>query len=357
MLRKLLSPSAAYALKAAEEALRDAGLAGSPLAQCGLFVGSVCLEANPEAFIPALRESISASNEVDLARFATHGMNLLDPLFLVKSLPNAGACAIAIMQQALGCNLNVTNGSVSGLQATIAAAAAIERGETSVAVAGGYDTLLQMDNIVEHLLAKRLALRHSNGKRPRCFSNVHQGYALGEGAAFVVLESADSARRRSATVYGRIAGYGQSCFSQGWGQTTAPADGLAYAARKALASAGGGAPDVVMGDGLGIGDDDSRETAVAKEIALPECPRYTASTGALGFTGAASGVFSLVHALLSIRNSVIPPVIADVQEDALSGGLRLVRDAQPCPVRRVLVWNSDRGIKNAAIVADAWDGS
>jgi 3-oxoacyl-(acyl-carrier-protein) synthase len=51
MLRKLLSPSPGFALAAATEALRDAQLLGTDLTECALYAGSVCLEANPDAFI------------------------------------------------------------------------------------------------------------------------------------------------------------------------------------------------------------------------------------------------------------------------------------------------------------------
>ena len=59
MLRKLLSPSPAMAVASAAEALADAAVATEDCLDCGLFVGSVCLDVNPEALIPAIRESIS----------------------------------------------------------------------------------------------------------------------------------------------------------------------------------------------------------------------------------------------------------------------------------------------------------
>jgi 3-oxoacyl-[acyl-carrier-protein] synthase II len=162
MLRKLLSTSSSYALAAAGEAFTDSGVQQSELAGCGIYVGSVSLEANPEAFIPALRQSIDECAEVNLSRFARQGMKLIDPLFLVRSLPNAGLCGVGIQYQVLGPNANITNGQVSGLEAIFAAVEAIRRGEADAALAGGYDTLLQMDCIVEHLLAGRLAQRNGN---------------------------------------------------------------------------------------------------------------------------------------------------------------------------------------------------
>jgi 3-oxoacyl-[acyl-carrier-protein] synthase II len=181
------------------------------LTYCGLYIGSVCLDADPEAFIPALRESIDATDQVDLSRFAAHGIKLIDPLFLVKSLPNAGLCAIAIQHQTLGPNANITNGSVSGLQAIISAMSALRRGEAEMALAGGYDSLLRMDSIVDHLLAGRLAgARFAPAQACRPFDRRRSGYALAEGAAFLVLETLDHARARHASLYGELIASGQS---------------------------------------------------------------------------------------------------------------------------------------------------
>jgi len=195
MLRKLLSPSPGYAVAAATEALRDSQLLHSDLKKCGLYAGSVCLEANPDAFIPALREAVDDAGNVSLDRFARNGMKLIDPLFLVRSLPNAGLCSIAIQHQVLGPNANLTNGPVSGLQAVIAATEAIRRGDAEIALAGAYDSLLQMDCIVDHLLSGRLAAAADAPSRAcRPFDRARSGYALSEGASFLLLENSEHAR-------------------------------------------------------------------------------------------------------------------------------------------------------------------
>ena len=75
MLRAL-SAGSAYALGSATEALQDSGVAAAEFSDCGLYVGSVCLEVSPETFIPALKESVNKQNQVDISCFARHGMKL-----------------------------------------------------------------------------------------------------------------------------------------------------------------------------------------------------------------------------------------------------------------------------------------
>jgi 3-oxoacyl-[acyl-carrier-protein] synthase II len=354
MLRKLLSPSPAFALAAAAEAMRDAGLAGGDLTDCGLYAGSVCLDADPEAFIPALRESVDSANNLNLSRFATHGIKLVDPLFLVKSLPNAGLCAIAIQYQVLGPNANITNGSVSGLQAVIAAMDALRRGDADVALAGGYDSLLRMDCIVDHLLAERLAgneLPPAQACRP--FDRRRNGYALAEGGAFVALETREHATRRGARIYGELLGTGQSSLAGNLLGRAPEDDALAVCAGQALeTSEGADGVDLVIGDGLANAADDDRELRTCRGLFPGRAVPFTASTGALGFPGATAGGFSLVHALLAMRGGVIPPTI-NCDDPVDASGVDLVTRARSARLRSVLVWTSDRGIKNAAVVAAA----
>jgi 3-oxoacyl-[acyl-carrier-protein] synthase II len=353
MLRKLLSPSPAFALASASEALADAGLTSSDLSECGLYVGSVCLDANPEAFIPALRESIKG-DDVDLSRFATHGIKLIDPLFLVKSLPNAGLCSIAIQHQVLGPNANITNGSVSGLQAVIAAMESLWRGDAEFALAGGYDSLLRMDMIVDHLLNENLASGEEEPCRAcRPFDKRHSGYALGEGAAFLMLETEHRARQRGARIYGELVSFGETASPGG---LIAPrfnsAEHFAAAAREAIAVAGikPSAVDCVFGTGLATEWDDAHEACAYQQTFDGAGPPFTCFTGSFGFPGAATGTFSLLHAMLAMRDNVVPPIL-NCDEPLDQFKIPFVRESQAMPVNSVLVWNSDHGIKNAAIMA------
>jgi 3-oxoacyl-[acyl-carrier-protein] synthase II len=353
MLRKLLSPSPAYALAGTTEALKNAALDSADLTGCGLYVGSVCLDANPEALIPALRASINENQELDLERFAIYGMKLVDPLFLVKSLPNAGLCAIAIQHRVLGSNANITNGGVSGLQAVAAAFEAIRHGEVEFAVAGAYDSLLQLDCVVEHLLQGRLVQNSDQPERAcRPFDRNRAGYALGEGSAFLILESLNHAQRRHARIYGEILSYGDTTDStlliepdQGDGEA------LAAAVHETLDFAGVRARDVdaVFGDGDAVRADDDRESRAYQSVFPEAGAAFTSATAAIGYTGAASGAFSLIHAILSLDRGVLPPILNsdDPVPDCV---LPLVGKARAAELHKLLVWNSDRGIKNAAML-------
>lgn len=358
MLRKLLSPSAGYAVGAAGEALQMAGLTGDTarLESCGLYVGSLSLEIDPETFIPPLRAALDSRGQFDMSLFAQRGMKVIDPLFLVKALPNAGAGGISVEHQVLGPNTNLTNGPTSGLNAVALAAAAIGRGETDCALGVGYDTLLGMDSFVEQFIAGRLSQRYDDASRAcRPFDGERDGTVLGEGAACLVLEWEESARARGAHVLGEILGVSQTSAPA----LLSPANGtergaLREAACQALGMGRCGAERLgaVFVDGLGTREDDRREAGAVQEVLEGAAIPVSAATGAMGFTGAASGVFSLVHAVLALAQQVIPPLINWRVADP-DCPVQIVPRATACALERALVWNSDRGIKNVAVLAGA----
>jgi len=353
MLRKLLSPSAGYAVGAAGEALADAGLRGDAeaLGGCGLYVGSLSLEIDPEVFIPPLRASLTPDGRFDISLFARRGMKMLDPLFLVRALPNAGVCGISVEHQVLGPNTNLTNGTASGLMSVGRAAAAVRRGEVRCAVAGGYDTLLGMDSVAEHLIAGRLSRRFdSPADACRPFDRHRDGYVLGEGAAFVVIESADHALARGARVYAELGPFGETTDTRLLRpEKRHDGSALERAAQLVLDGDGRGADELgaVFGDGLGTELDDLREAGALEKLLLDAPAPFAAVTPALGFTGAASGVFSLVHAVLAVHGGVAPALPERREEDPRCR-VHVLRRPAALAHPRALVWNSERGVKNVA---------
>lgn len=359
MLRKLLSPSAGYAVGAAGEAITDAGVMEdkATLGKCGLYVGSLSLEIDPDVFVSPLKASLTPQGAFDICLFAKRGMKLLDPLFLVRALPNAGLCGISVEHQVLGPNTNLTNGSTSGLMSVGLAMAAIQRGEVDCAVAGGYDTLLGMDSVAEHLIANRLSRHYEEPDRAcRPFDRHRDGYVLGEGAALVFLESVDHAEARDARAYAELL----SCAETADPALLAPehtADGIALeqAARRALEAADRGVEEVgvIFGDGLGTEPDDLREASAVERLCPEPTVHFTAATSAIGFTGAASGVFSLVHAVMAVRERVVP-ALANCDDPDPRCSIHFLTRPERGAYRHALVWQSDRGVKNVALLVGAY---
>ncbi len=360
-LRKILSENAGHCVAAAGQVLHDAGLESQHelLREGGLYIGSPAINIAPEVFIPAVRASFSPEGEFEMQRFAQRGMRLLDPLFLVKALPNIGLGGMSVQHQILSSNVNITNGVTSGLQAVAVAAAAIRRGEIDCAVAGGYDSLLTMDSIAENIIQERLSQRVENPQQAcRPFDVERDGQVVAEGAAVIFLESESSARARGVPIYGEILSVAH---------TTDPhamldpdrTDGsfLARAARLAVENAQRTPQDVdaIFGDGLATEVDDLREADAIRRFQGDSPALYTAATGAMGFAGAVSGVFSLIHALMTLRYGELPPLTNCFDMDPRCG-LNHPSRRQSIHAAHLLVLNSDRGRKNIALLLGAVAG-
>lgn len=361
-LRKLLQPSGAFAVAAAGEALADAGLidpelagagrgeeeAADPrLAGAGLYFGSVSYDVPSRIYVPALRASFGPDERFQFERFGRQGVALVDPLLIVKGLPNAALCGIAIEHGIQGPNANFANGAAAGLEAVIAAAEAVRWGEVEVAVAGGSDCLLQPEHLIEHTLRGRLwtgEAPRATGCRP--FAAGRQGYLPGEGAAVVVLESAEHARERGARAYAEILGDGETAAGPGDEE-----EALLAAALAALGGVAGGPADALFAQGIGTPADDLREARVAEALFGGRVP-VTAAGGALGYTGAAGGILAFVHAIWSLAHGWLPPTIGCDDPDPACR-VPLVRAGERRerrPLRTALAWATDEGRKNAAVL-------
>jgi 3-oxoacyl-[acyl-carrier-protein] synthase II len=355
MLRKLLLPSATFAVAAAGEALADARLAddGARLERCGLYFGSVGYEVPGRTFEPALRSSFDAGRAFSFARFAEAGMEQVDPLLIVKGLPNAAPCGAAIEHGIRGPNASFANGPASGLQAALAAFVAIRFGVVDVALVGGSDSLLLADHFVAHHVAGRLLLGDEPpwlGARP--FDERRRGYVLGEGAATCVLEAEEHARGRGARVYGAILGAGETCASPRGDEDGRSLEAAARAAMGDLRQPTVPHVDLVFATGIGTVADDIREARACRRLFPPPAPvQVTAATGALGVTGAASGAYGLVHALRSMASGTVPPTTGHEHADPCCA-MPVVGRSEARAISSALVWTTD-GARNVALLLGA----
>ncbi|MEM8961160.1 MAG: beta-ketoacyl synthase N-terminal-like domain-containing protein [Acidobacteriota bacterium] len=366
MLRKLLQPSAAFAVGAAAEALDDAKIASAgqgaagqgkaELERCGLYVGSVSFELSPDFFAPALRTSFRAGrahrDAFDMQRFADQGMAVLDPLLIVKGLPNAALSGVAIELGVKGPTVNLANGTVSGAQAIAAAHDAIVDGEIEIALAGGSDSLLEPHHVVEHWV--RSGLSRSGQCRP--FDGERDGYLPGQGAGFVVLESLTHARRRGATILGSVGHIGEStAVPTGDDPASATTDALRHALEATVDSLSAEpmqeeAIQAIFAQGAATRDDDAREARVCGER-LAETP-ITATTGAHGYLGAASGPFQVIHALEALQRNELPPTVGCPFPDPTLG-IDVTTRTRAGSFENLLILTSDAGRKNVAMIVSS----
>ncbi len=311
-LHKMISKTDLFGLYAARVAIEQSGilahrerLAPESTAgfndRSGVFAGSGGgnYDGNYD-FFPVLTAA-----QGDLKIFGGEFSQVVNPMWLLRHLPNNVLCHVGIRHGFKGTNACVTNQCAGGVLALAEAAAAIRAGEADRAVAVGHDTPFEPETFYNFHILGLLA-----GAAPRPFDRDRSGTVFGEGAAAVMFEKADDARARQATVLGEFLGSGSVTEGMGVLEVRADGDGLSRAIELALADAGISAAEVgmIVAHGNGTPASDASEARAIKRVFGPSVPPVTSFKWAYGHLIAASGVIDLVLALTALRQGIVPGI-------------------------------------------------
>ena len=233
------------------------------------------------------------------------------PLTIPAFMPNAQASQVAMRHGAQGPVLTYSVACASASVAIAEAAKAVQRGEVDVAIAGGSEALIVPGVVLAWQAMQTLASFQpgEEARSVRPFAADRSGFALGEGAAFIVIESAERAARRGARVHARLAGWGLSCDATHLTKPDAP--GQARALRAALRSAGLQPRDIgycnAHGTATRIGDMVERN-ALADVWGDALDHLQVSSTKALhGHLLGAGGALEAVITVLALQRRELPP--------------------------------------------------
>ena len=233
------------------------------------------------------------------------------PTTVVLGMNNAAAGQISIANNLRGPLLNVSTACSSSATSVGEAYRAIKAGYADVVVAGGSEALITYGNLRAWHAMQALAQSdpHDPAKSCKPFSKNRTGLVLGEGAAALVIESEDSARRRGARIHAEVAGYGNAADARGI--SVPDADGQVRAIRGALADARVAPSDVqyINAHGTATAVGDVVETNAIKQAFGDAARRIPmSSTKALhGHLMGATGAVELVASISAMQRGIIPP--------------------------------------------------
>jgi 3-oxoacyl-[acyl-carrier-protein] synthase II len=269
--------------------------------------------------------SIHTISEFD-RRALTAGPSYVKPLDFANSVINAAAGQTAIWHGLRGVNSTLAGGPAVGLEAVAHAADQVASGRSVVVLAGGAEELCA-ESLLGYARTGRTAGAGGGEPRPVPFDARRDGFALGEGAALLVLESAPGAAQRGAAVLAEVAGHG-AAFDPSRGRDGAAAvDAVARAVWAALADAGVAPEDLaaVSTSASGSPEGDRREAhGVARALgpAAATVP-VTAVKGALGEPLGAGGALQAVALVTALREGSLPGIagLGEVEEGLGLAGL------------------------------------
>jgi 3-oxoacyl-[acyl-carrier-protein] synthase II len=327
-LLKFANRSHRFALGAAEQAMRDAGIAptAATATRWGCSVGT--------GMMGVAYEDLSAVQRHSAADGELHADQLVDdptasdPIVFCRSQSTAGLALLTRRFGIHGYATSVHTACASGGQAIGTALKLIRRGSVDYALAGGFDSMISPVGLGGFCLLSAVSADNDSPQRAsRPFDATRNGFVLGEGAGFVVLEEWEAARRRGAHIYAELAGDGNSLSSYRITDSPPDGDGPIQSMRAALADAGAAPEEVdyINAHGTSTYMNDKSESAAIHTVFGDKTAEVAVSStkSSMGHLIAAAGAVEVVVCALAIRHGELP-INANLRERDPDCDLNLV---------------------------------
>jgi 3-oxoacyl-(acyl-carrier-protein) synthase len=343
-LLKFASRSHRFALVAAEQALRDAGIrptaADATRWGCAVGAGMMSVDFNDVA---AIHGHSVVDDALDAARLLSDD-RANDPLAFCRTTCISGLSLLVRRHNVQGYATSVHTACASGGQALGTALKLIRRGVADRVLAGGFDSMISPIGLSGFCLLSAVSPDNDTPQRAsRPFDATRNGFLLGEGAGMLVLEEWESARARGARIYAELAGDGNSLSSYRITDSPPDGDGPIQAMRQALADAGATPADVdyINAHGTSTPMNDRSETAATRTVFGAEVDRVSVSStkSTMGHLIAAAGAVEVAVCALAIAKGEMP-INANLVERDPDCNLNLVTGTPRRQKIRVAMSNS-----------------
>ena len=271
----------------------------------GTVFGTETFFADPQEVARVFRSCI-VDQDYQHDRWGEFAMREIQPLWMLKYLPNMAASHISIAVDARGPSNSICQGAASGLLAVIEAASLITRGAADVVIAGGTGSQMALTAMLYRgtdLLSPSIDVAAA-ASRP--FDKNRDGMVVGEGAGVVVLESLEHATARGATPLAEFAGSSRLfCCPESHDRVAGIESSLRIATEDAQMSTeevglvNASASGEILGDRF-------EAQAIGKvfgDVAV------TAHKSNFGNLGPGTSVVELIGGLLALKHRQIPPTV------------------------------------------------
>ncbi len=287
--------------------------------------------------------------------FNSKGYKSMSPFTLINAYCGGCSGEIALELGAKGHVITLGTGSASGNDAIGYALEMIARDEVDLMVAGGSEAPILAPLWGAFCLTRTMTKRNDDPKGAmRPFDRRRDGFLLGEGGAYLVLEELSHALLRGARIYAEVAGHGKSCEAFHSVAPQPEGAGLQRAMQKALRRAGMHTTEIdyINLHGTATDANDLVETRAVKHLFGDHARRVSVSSTkpVTGHLLGASGALESAIACLAIQREMIPPTI-NLKEPEEGCDLDYVTDgARPYPVRAAMNLSAGFGGKNSCLI-------
>ncbi len=285
-------------IKAAKEAMEDANFESFEAEKFGISSAS----------------GIGGLTNIEKNAIVCHerGPRRISPFFIPSALVNMLGGFISIEHNLKGPNLSSVTACAAGTHAVSEAFKTIVLGGADRMLVVGAEAAICDIGVGGFAAMKALSTRNDDPKRAsRPFDKDRDGFVMGEGAAALVLEEYEEAKKRGARIYAEIIGFGESGDAN---HITTPApegEGAYRAMRAALNMAKVNKVDYINAHGTSTKYNDLYETMAIKKLfgGRENTPPVSSTKGQIGHCLGAAGANEAVICLMAMRDGIIPPTI------------------------------------------------
>lgn len=293
-----------FAIAASEEAIKDSGWVANSEEEkfrTGVMIGSGI------GGLPSIERTTLLMKE--------KGVKKISPFFIPASLINLASGQVSIKHGFMGPNHAVVTACATGSHAIGDSARMIEYGDVDVMVCGGAEATICEVGIGGFAALRALSTNFNDnptaGSRP--WDENRDGFVMGEGAGIVVLEEYEHAKKRGATIYGEVIGYGMSGDAYHITAPESSARGAIRAMTMALKHSNINVEDVdyINAHGTSTPMGDEIEIHGIKQLFGDHAYKLSVSStkSSIGHLLGAAGAVEAIFSLLAIRDGVVPPTL------------------------------------------------
>ncbi|EDO8457897.1 beta-ketoacyl-ACP synthase II [Campylobacter jejuni] len=288
-------------IKAAREAMQDAGFSE---------------ELDKEEFGIVSASGIGGLPNIEKNSIicSERGPRKISPFFIPSALVNMLGGLISIEHGLKGPNISCVTACAAGTHAIGEAYKSIALGNAKKMLVIGAEAAICPVGIGGFASMKALSTRNEDPQHAsRPFDKERDGFVMGEGAGALVFEEYEEAKKRGATIYAELIGFGESADAH---HITSPTlDGPLRAMKKALNMAGNPKVDYINAHGTSTPVNDKNETAAIKELFGNNIPLISSTKGQIGHCLGAAGAIEAVVSVMALRDGVVPPTINQLVKD------------------------------------------
>ncbi len=342
---KRLDPFCQFAVAAADEAMKEAGLMNQLDGVDPTRVG--CLVSSGIGGLHTFFEQTKSIIE--------RGPNRTSPLFIPMMIGDMASGTLSIRYGAKGPNMGLVTACATGTHSIGESYWMIRRGDADIMISGGSEAAINPIGFSGFCAMKAMSQRNDDPKHAsRPFDMDRDGFVMSEGAGVLVLEDLEHALKRGANILAEIVGYGAT--GDAYHITSPDPEGMGAARAMMIAMKHAGINpeevDYINAHGTSTDLNDKYETKALK-AALGNAAYKVSVSSTKGTTGhglGAAGGFESIACIKAILDGVIPPTINYVTPDPECDLDITPNTAKEKPVRYAINTNLGFGGHNGAIV-------